>query len=328
MPDKPHLSIVIPTFNRADAIELTLQHLKHQTLPADKFEVVIVDDGSHDATPQIVAAQSLPFRCDYVQQHNQGAAATRNVGVGRARADTILFLDVDVVPDTALLATHLENHGHPEKRVIVGRVKPWPDANTAWYETIGHPDIGMDYGEHEKMLSFYMALGGNLSLQKAVFEALGGFDETYPAAGCEETEFAYRAQQKGIPLFYQPKAIGYHNHPRTLKQRCRQQAAHMRSMALLIDQHPELQTEIPGVDDLMPFWKGARSPRVVWRRTKAAFFGDALVRHITYQALSFVNARRWSPRLTSFLFWRLMLGHCYAGFREGLALYKNSARTE
>lgn len=329
MPAKPQLSVVVPTFNRADAVDLTLQRLKHQTLPADEFEVVIVDDGSWDTTAQIVAAQSLslPFHCNYLQQQNKGAAATRNVGVSHAQADIILFLDIDVVPDTALLATHLKNHDHPDKHMIVGRVKPWPDAYKAWYETISDPDVGMDYGEREKMLPFYMALGGNLSVKKAVFEDLGGFDETYPAAGCEETEFAYRAQQKGIPLFYQPEAIGYHNHPRTLARRCQQQAAHMRSMALLIYQHPELQTEIPGVDDLMPLWKGVRSLRVLWRRIKAAFFGSILLRHITYRALSLTNARRWSPRLTSFLFWRLMLGYCYAGFQEGLALYKDRIHT-
>jgi hypothetical protein len=166
-----------------------------------------------------------------------------------------------------------------------------------------------------------MTLGGNLSLKKRTFEAVGGYDETFPAAGCEETELAYRASQMGYPLLYQPQAVGYHNHPRSLRQRCQQQAAHMRSMALLISKHPELQTVIHDVDELMPLSAQPLSAGAVVRRGRAAILGLAVVRLTFYRLLMALDGWQAAPRLASFSFWRLMTGWRQTGFREGWKMY-------
>jgi GT2 family glycosyltransferase len=318
------VSVVVPTYNRANAIALTLQHLAGQSLPPGRFEVFVVDDGSTDSTAQVVTGREIPFDLTYVQQQNRGAAAARNLGVQETDSELILFLDSDVVPDVRLLETHVTAHQDPDKQLIVGRVKPWPRADTPWHERIVDSESAtMDYGQQERALPFFMALGGNFSVTREAFQCIGGYDESFPAAGCEETEFAYRASLAGYKLCYQPGAVGYHNHPRTLGQRCQQQAAHMRSMALLITKHPELQTVIYGVDALMPLWASPRSARGMWRRGRASLLGLAPTRFILFQGLSVLDRlQRW-PRLASFMFWRLLAGWGQAGFREGLAQYGN-----
>jgi GT2 family glycosyltransferase len=319
---RPVISVVMPTFDRAEAIGLTLQYLQGQTLSPPDFEVLVVDDGSTDDTKHVVSSLQPSFSLRLLCQRNRGAAAARNLGAREALADLILFMDSDVVPGTSLLEQHVQSHTWPGKRLVVGRVKPWLNVSRPWYERVVDPDkAGLDYGEQERVVPFYMALGGNLSVTRFAFEQIGGYNETFPAAGCEETEFAYRASMLGYELLYQPRAKGYHNHPRSLEQRCRQQKAHMRSMALLTALHPELQTVIWGVDELMPVLAAPCSMRSVVRRVRAALYAFCPVRCALQQGLVLLNRLQILPRLSSILFWRVMIGCRHQGFRQGLGHY-------
>ncbi|MBX2825275.1 MAG: glycosyltransferase [Gammaproteobacteria bacterium] len=94
MNKKPFFSVVIPTYNRADTIQLTLDACWQQS---DKdFEVVLVDDGSQDNTEE-VASRIEDERLRYIRQDNAGPAAARNHGMREARGDYIAFLDSDDV---------------------------------------------------------------------------------------------------------------------------------------------------------------------------------------------------------------------------------------
>lgn len=321
----PLISVVMPTYNRADAIGITLRHLAQQTLPPGQFEVIVVDDGSSDDTEAVAMAQRLPFHLAYCKRPNRGAAAARNFGVSQARAALILFLDADVIPEPQLLEAHLHSHTATDSRITVGRVKPWPGTFRPWHEQIIDPEsAGMDYGNESRTVPFYMALGGNFSIARQTFVDVGGYDEEFPAAGAEETEFAYRAEQRGCRLHFEPLAVGYHNHSRTLAQRCWQQAEHMRSMALLIVKHPELQTVIWGVDELMPIWSPPRTRQRVWQRTQASILELMPVRMLLYYLLVQLDRRRIWPRLAGVIYWRLSTGWRHAGFREGLRVYGHS----
>ncbi len=321
MSNRPAISVVMPTFNRADAIGLTLQCLGQQSLPPGQFEVIVVDDGSRDGTDQIVAAQSAPFRLAYCRQENRGAAAARNLGVEQARAELMVFLDSDVITTPSFLEQHAENHVGRVKHLVIGRMRPWQGLERPWYEeTINPEGVGGDYGDRRRSVPFYFAFTCNMSVTKSALEEVGGFDESFPAAGFEDTEFAYRASRLGYLLFYEPKAIGYHNHPQTIRQRCQQQAAHMSSMALMLVKYPEVQSVIHDVDDLMPVVP-PRSAKSLMRRGRARIYGLSLVRFALYQALSLLNRAQYCPRLAEILFWRLMTGWRQVGLRQGLQRY-------
>ena len=105
------LSVVIPTYNRCNILQKTLRALCQQE-GATNFEIIVVDDGSTDATSQVVAALAAlaPVRLQCIAQPNSGAAAARNRGLQEANGEIVLFLDDDVIGSSALIAEHLRSH--------------------------------------------------------------------------------------------------------------------------------------------------------------------------------------------------------------------------
>jgi glycosyltransferase involved in cell wall biosynthesis len=90
---KPTVSVIIPTYNRAGLLLEALASVLLQTV--QDFEVLIVDDGSTDGTPERIAPLLTDARIRYLQQRNQGPAMARNHGIETAIGDTIAFLDSD-----------------------------------------------------------------------------------------------------------------------------------------------------------------------------------------------------------------------------------------
>lgn len=113
------LSVVIPTYDSARLLELTLAGFAGGTAERGSYEIVVVDDGSSDHTNQVVAsfADELPLR--YIAQHrNQGRAAARNLGIRRAAGRVLMFCDADAIPHRGLIAAHLEQHRRGDAVVI------------------------------------------------------------------------------------------------------------------------------------------------------------------------------------------------------------------
>jgi glycosyltransferase involved in cell wall biosynthesis len=97
----PQVSVVVATRDRARRLDALLSSLCSQTLPADDFEVIVVDDGSRDATQEVLArhASAGGLQLSSVRHaESQGAAAARNAGWRRARAPLIAFTDDDCTP--------------------------------------------------------------------------------------------------------------------------------------------------------------------------------------------------------------------------------------
>ena len=99
------LSVVIPTRNRPRELRRLLTNLACQSLPADRFEAVVVDDGSRLPVP---IDPGLPFRVRLVRRdRDHGAHASRRAGLLAASGERVLFLDDDVVPESQLLSAHV-----------------------------------------------------------------------------------------------------------------------------------------------------------------------------------------------------------------------------
>jgi len=108
-------SVVIPTYNRANKLDETVQNMLEQTYT--DFEIMVVDDGSTDNTKDVVTAlQKEDERIVYVYQENAGASAARNTGVRHARGDIIVYMDSDDTADVRLLEIIDETlQQHPSK---------------------------------------------------------------------------------------------------------------------------------------------------------------------------------------------------------------------
>ena len=216
----PFLSVVIPTFNRADSLRVTLDGLARQTYPHDGFEAVVVSDGSTDGTDALLAeyAQAAPFVLRPVFQPNGGPARARNRGIEEARGAVVVFLDDDVEPAPDLLARHAAHHvggGHADKEVVIAPMLP--DPALAWQEP---PWIAWEHAMLEKQYTAWRTgewqgcgphhfYSGNASLRREHLLAVGGFDERFPRQ--EDVELAVRLERQcGVRFVYEAQARGIH----------------------------------------------------------------------------------------------------------------------
>ncbi|HEX2185335.1 MAG TPA: glycosyltransferase [Chloroflexota bacterium] len=208
----PFISVVVPTYNRRASLLRLLPALGGQSYPAEQFEVIVVDDGSSDGTPDAVRRLELPYRLHVlIQDTNQGPAAARNRGVEHARGVIVLFLDDDVVPLADLVARHAQLHKVQLGVVVVGPMmapREWPrPAWVRWEEDM------LERQYHEMLAGkypctprqFYTA---NASLRRADFEAVGGFDPAFKRA--EDVELAYRLRDRGARFVFNPHAQVLH----------------------------------------------------------------------------------------------------------------------
>ena len=119
----PRISVVIPTYERAERVARLVALLEQQTLPPDAFEVIVVDDGSKVDPRSRLQAIRRRFHLVLGRQTNQGAAAARHRGIELARAPIVLCLDDDMIPSPELLAEHLAVHDATPRAVVVGCVR-------------------------------------------------------------------------------------------------------------------------------------------------------------------------------------------------------------
>lgn len=232
------LSVVIPTYNRAGVLQRCLRALLAQKVPGVAWEIIVVDDGSTDATPEIVqaVAADAPVPLRYLWQTNRGPAAARNRGIQAARGRLILMTDSDIIAAPGLLEAHLTAHGrYPQPEVAVLGLVRWSPEHPItpfmrWWE-------GVRFRYHKLLANrepvnhtyFYTC---NVSAKRQFLLAHGPFDEAFPNAAYEDSELAYRLWKHGLRLVFVPQALAYHDHPTDFAHACRQMEAIGRSAPL------------------------------------------------------------------------------------------------
>ena len=201
-------SVVIPTYDRLPILTKCLRALEQQTF-VDRYEVVVVDDGSTDGTVEWLRGQAAEFpHVQLVCQDHQGPSAARNLGVAKAQGDTIIFIDSDLVVTEVFLQAHAAalQQGQAElgsdRLFTYGRV-----VNTANFE---HPTT-----EPYKITDFSAAYfaTGNVAIGRHWLEQVGLFDTGFQLYGWEDLELGVRLKKLGLKLIKCPAAVGYHWHP-------------------------------------------------------------------------------------------------------------------
>jgi GT2 family glycosyltransferase len=201
------LSIIIPTYNRADFLCATVGQLLRQDFT--EFELIIIDQ-----TPDPPPLQHSDPRIRYYRVPVPGAPTAKNEGVLRARGEIILFLDDDVsIQQPDFLDAHLVCYGNPKVGGVGGRVIDEVNVpNTrrtrdtvTWTGRILHNLTG------EFSCALESARGANMSFRAEVFREIGGFDPGYSGtAFLEETDFATRMRAAGWSLMFSPRASLVH----------------------------------------------------------------------------------------------------------------------
>lgn len=216
MPTAAQFSVVVPAYNAGATIASCLEALLRQSVPRERYEVLVVDDGSTDDTAAIVRG----FPVTAIRQENRGPAAARNHGARRARGGIVLFTDADCVPDRDWIAQ---------------MVRPFADTAVAAvkgaYRTAQRPLVARfcqaEFEERFALLRRAAAIDMvdtySAAFRKDVFARMNGFDESFPVANNEDTDLSYRIFAAGHRMVFNPDAVVAHlRHPDTLVKYARQ----------------------------------------------------------------------------------------------------------
>jgi glycosyltransferase involved in cell wall biosynthesis len=252
------ISVVIPTYNRRSALEITLNGLREQDSDVS-FEVIVVDDGSSDDTASKVfeLQESFPVPLHYFHQENRGQSTARNLGARNAAGDYLLFLGDDIEPVPAFLAEHLEKHrnAHPSgpdsSKIVVIGYTTWPDhyRKNRFLEFIGERgwQFGFSIIENPEDVPFNFFYTSNISLPRKFFIESGGFDEDFREYGWEDIELSARLKKVGMRIVYCSKAKAFHHHPTTISSFIQRQRKVGLSALPFLEKHPNLR-EFLGID--------------------------------------------------------------------------------
>ncbi|MBC5828717.1 MAG: glycosyltransferase family 2 protein [Candidatus Eremiobacteraeota bacterium] len=193
-------SVVIATKDRAGYLERALASLNDQ-VGAPSFEVIVVDNGSTDATAQIVDRARESMRCD-VQYRFEAApnrAAARNRGVELAQGHLIVFVDDDVWLPPGFLEAH--ERAHTTRNLVVNG----PIVNVPSYEDRRKPTPAN--------FSRAFLCTCNVSLERRAFLEVNGFDEEFRLYGWEDTDLGLRLRERGARAKFAWTAFLYHIKP-------------------------------------------------------------------------------------------------------------------
>lgn len=260
------ISVVMPTFNQATRLGLTLSSLLCQRPPQGGWEVIVADDGSTDDTASVLDAfvGQLPLRA--LRQRNAGRAAARNAAATIAVGRTLVFCDSDRVCGPSFVALHGDAAAHSAAvRVNLGEVREAYVADVDGGRAELLEDIGAGCarlarrsrrphfvaeiyrhlftqdGTAHSAFAWLCFLSGNVSLARSLFEQAGGFDEDFVEWGFEHFELGYRLAGLGAEFWHCPDAVNYHlAHRREPGFYERGIAA---SAALLRCKHPQLPVD-------------------------------------------------------------------------------------
>ncbi len=242
-PQPPKVSVVVSTYNGSRTLNACLESLCKLNYP--EYEVLIVDDGSTDATAEI-AARFPAFR--YIRQPNLGLSAARNTGIEAARGEIVAFTDDDCRADENWLFSLVSDMqrgnfdgmgGHnflpPEDSWVAAAVMASPGGPA-------HVMLTDREAEHVP--------GCNMAFYKKALVQIGGFDPVFRKAG-DDVDLCWRLLDSGYKLGFSHAGFVWHYRRSTVKAYLRQQAGYGEAEAVLIDKHPERFNALGG-----SLWRG------------------------------------------------------------------------
>ena len=238
-------SVIIPTYNRADVLIKCLDHLKGQQFQLENIEVFVCDDGSTDATGDVVKKYQAPYRMMYLKQTNKGPAAARNMGIQRAEGEYLLILNDDALLEPDALSIHYElqkKYDH-EKVAVLGKFSLLPEYRRDLFGYLLENSDLLFYYHRMKRLQYYnfeMFYTCNISIKRQAVLDAGMFDEDFTGPAAEDLELGYRLEKMGYKVLYEPNCVAWHDHELTPKTFCRTHLTRGKGAATLYFKYPEL----------------------------------------------------------------------------------------
>lgn len=320
------ISLIIPTYNRFDALIETLDTLTKIEFPHNSWEAVIVDDGSTDETENAVKKwlETSLINVRYFRQENAGPARARNLGAKEAKGKYLIFIDNDILVEPDFIKLHLESLQKNPNCWILGRIinseklkeTPFGRYRDDLHESFDEFQNTSDLSESEGMTA------ANVSMLKSEFLELGGFDEGFSIASCEDLELAIRAKKRGIKILYNRKISGLHNDwAVSLPAYCRRQMLYSISDVLLCQKYGEASPRLHLVKENAPVnWQKDSWKTILKKGFKSIFAnssGQKMLENICY-----ISEKLRPDSNLSHKTYNIAIGVAiFRGVREGIKRY-------
>lgn len=236
------ISVIIPTYNRIQLLEKVLFALDKQDFPLNKYEVLVIDDGSIDQTKKIVKnlIKNLNLNLKYFYQQNNGPAKARNEGIKLSKGRFILFIGDDTIPHKSLISEHYSNLTKNPECGVLGSIK-WSDeikiSNFMKFLSPNGPQFNFGAIKDPTNCGYMFYYTSNLSLNRTWFKS-DLFDIDFKSAAMEDMELAYRLEKKGLKIIFNPGAIVYHYHPQNIMGFLIRQKDVVDGINLFLSKHP------------------------------------------------------------------------------------------
>src|SRR5213594_1982183 len=226
----PRISVVVCTYNGARTIRDCMEGLKQLAYP--DYEVIVVDDGSADATAVI----AREYDCRLIQTENRGLASARNTGLKAATGEIVAYTDDDAYPDPHWL-TYLAAMFLSTSHAAVGGPNIAPPGDGPIAECVARAPGGPVHVLLSDCEAEHLP-GCNMAFRKDRLEAIGGFDPQFRTAG-DDVDVCWKLQERGLTLGFSAAAMVWHHRRNSVRAYWRQQIGYGRAEAMLERKWPE-----------------------------------------------------------------------------------------
>ena len=222
------LSVIIPTRNRAKLLAKTLMSIEQQTMLKEEFEVIVIDNGSTDETPKVLAEFSDRMNVQSIFEPQPGLHVGRHSGLFAAKANELVFIDDDIEAFPIWLQT-ISNVFLSDKKIALVGGKNLPNYETPppfwilelWNKGNSYGNVledlsVLDFGDNEREISPYYVFGCNFSVRKEIILKAGGFHpDGFPFdkiryRGDGETHISDFVRDSNCIAYYHPGASVKH----------------------------------------------------------------------------------------------------------------------
>jgi len=229
----PDVSVIIPAYQAQDLIENCVRALLKQTLSHERYEILVVDDGSTDMTGE-TARRAGADRV--LKIPHQGPSAARNAGIAAAQGDIVLFTDADCVPASDWIAQMIAPFKNPD---VMGGKGTYRTQQHGLIARLTQLEFEIRYERMTGLPRIDFIDTYAAAYRRALLQEQGGFDTAFPIPSAEDVELAFRLARQGYRLVFIPEAWVRHKHPARLWDYLKRKGIYGFWRALLYLRYPD-----------------------------------------------------------------------------------------